>query len=48
LPDRLSGSTTLWADFPGLADELIDRHIELSLTRLAPLLSSERTTSEVS
>jgi alkanesulfonate monooxygenase SsuD/methylene tetrahydromethanopterin reductase-like flavin-dependent oxidoreductase (luciferase family) len=29
-----------WADFPGLPDHLIDRHIELSLTELAPLLQN--------
>ncbi|ADP80843.1 LLM class flavin-dependent oxidoreductase [Pseudofrankia inefficax] len=30
-----------WADFPGLPDELIDRHIELSLTELAPRLAAD-------
>jgi alkanesulfonate monooxygenase SsuD/methylene tetrahydromethanopterin reductase-like flavin-dependent oxidoreductase (luciferase family) len=42
---RLSGlpvtDLLFWADYPGLADGLVDRHIELSITRLAPLLSGE-------
>jgi alkanesulfonate monooxygenase SsuD/methylene tetrahydromethanopterin reductase-like flavin-dependent oxidoreductase (luciferase family) len=29
-----------WCDFPGLADAAVDRHIELTFTRLAPLLAS--------
>jgi alkanesulfonate monooxygenase SsuD/methylene tetrahydromethanopterin reductase-like flavin-dependent oxidoreductase (luciferase family) len=28
----------VWSDFPGLADDLIERHLELTFTRLAPLL----------
>jgi alkanesulfonate monooxygenase SsuD/methylene tetrahydromethanopterin reductase-like flavin-dependent oxidoreductase (luciferase family) len=28
-----------WSDYPGLADEIIDRHIELTFTRLAPLIA---------
>ena len=27
-----------WADHPGIPDELIDRHIELVLTKVAPVL----------
>jgi hypothetical protein len=27
-----------WADYPGIPDELIDRHLELSFSKLAPLL----------
>jgi alkanesulfonate monooxygenase SsuD/methylene tetrahydromethanopterin reductase-like flavin-dependent oxidoreductase (luciferase family) len=27
-----------WSDFPGLPDELVDRHLELTFTELAPLL----------
>jgi alkanesulfonate monooxygenase SsuD/methylene tetrahydromethanopterin reductase-like flavin-dependent oxidoreductase (luciferase family) len=27
-----------WSDYPGLADDTIDRHIELTFTKLAPLL----------
>lgn len=46
LRERLSGlpvtDLMFWGDFPGLADDLIDRHIELSITRLAPLLSGEQ------
>jgi hypothetical protein len=45
IKERLAGlpvtDLMFWADFPGLADDLVDRHIELSLTRLAPLLASE-------
>ena len=45
--DRLAGlpvtDLMFWADFPGLADDLVDRHIELSLTRLAPLLAGDVT-----
>lgn len=37
-----------WADFPGLSDELVDRHIELSLTRLAPLLARDAPAPTVS
>jgi alkanesulfonate monooxygenase SsuD/methylene tetrahydromethanopterin reductase-like flavin-dependent oxidoreductase (luciferase family) len=33
----------LWADFPGLSDDLIDRHIELCLTELAPRLATDGT-----
>jgi alkanesulfonate monooxygenase SsuD/methylene tetrahydromethanopterin reductase-like flavin-dependent oxidoreductase (luciferase family) len=44
ISERLAGlpvtDLMFWADFPGLADDLVDRHIELSLTRLAPLLAS--------
>jgi hypothetical protein len=47
LRERLSGlpvtDLMFWADYPGLADELVDRHIELSLTRLAPLLGAGQT-----
>ena len=28
-----------WADYPGLPDEVVDRHIQLAVTELAPLLS---------
>lgn len=27
-----------WSDYPGIPDELIDRHLELTFTQLAPLL----------
>jgi alkanesulfonate monooxygenase SsuD/methylene tetrahydromethanopterin reductase-like flavin-dependent oxidoreductase (luciferase family) len=27
-----------WSDYPGIADDLIDRHLELTFTKLAPLL----------
>ena len=27
-----------WSDYPGISDELIDRHLELTFTQLAPLL----------
>jgi hypothetical protein len=27
-----------WSDFPGMPDELVDRHLELTFTDLAPLL----------
>jgi alkanesulfonate monooxygenase SsuD/methylene tetrahydromethanopterin reductase-like flavin-dependent oxidoreductase (luciferase family) len=27
-----------WSDYPGISDELIDRHLELTFTELAPLL----------
>ena len=27
-----------WSDYPGMPDELVDRHIELTFTELAPLL----------
>ncbi|HUZ09270.1 MAG TPA: hypothetical protein VMU76_03795 [Acidimicrobiales bacterium] len=27
-----------WSDYPGMPDALVDRHIELTFTRLAPLL----------
>ena len=27
-----------WADYPGIGEDLIDRHIELVLTKVAPLL----------
>jgi hypothetical protein len=27
-----------WSDLPGMPDELVDRHLELTYTRLAPLL----------
>ncbi len=27
-----------WADYPGMPDELVDRHIELMFTEVAPLL----------
>jgi alkanesulfonate monooxygenase SsuD/methylene tetrahydromethanopterin reductase-like flavin-dependent oxidoreductase (luciferase family) len=27
-----------WSDFPGMTDELVDRHLELTFTELAPLL----------
>ncbi len=27
-----------WSDYPGISDALIDRHLELTFTRLAPLL----------
>jgi alkanesulfonate monooxygenase SsuD/methylene tetrahydromethanopterin reductase-like flavin-dependent oxidoreductase (luciferase family) len=27
-----------WADYPGIPDDTIDRHLELTLTKLAPLL----------
>jgi alkanesulfonate monooxygenase SsuD/methylene tetrahydromethanopterin reductase-like flavin-dependent oxidoreductase (luciferase family) len=27
-----------WADYPGISDALIDRHLELTFTKLAPLL----------
>jgi len=27
-----------WSDYPGMPDELVDRHIELTFTRVAPLL----------
>jgi hypothetical protein len=27
-----------WSDYPGIADEQIDRHLELTFSRLAPLL----------
>jgi alkanesulfonate monooxygenase SsuD/methylene tetrahydromethanopterin reductase-like flavin-dependent oxidoreductase (luciferase family) len=27
-----------WSDYPGMPDELVDRHIELTFTQLAPLL----------
>jgi alkanesulfonate monooxygenase SsuD/methylene tetrahydromethanopterin reductase-like flavin-dependent oxidoreductase (luciferase family) len=29
-----------WCDFPGLPDPAVDRHIELTFTRLAPLLAA--------
>jgi alkanesulfonate monooxygenase SsuD/methylene tetrahydromethanopterin reductase-like flavin-dependent oxidoreductase (luciferase family) len=49
LRERVSGlpvtDLLFWADFPGLADDLVDRHIELSLTRLAPLLAGAPATS---
>ena len=35
-----------WADFPGLADEVVDRHIELSLTELAPRLTDATVTPQ--
>jgi len=28
-----------WSDYPGMPDELVDRHIELTFTKLAPLLT---------
>ncbi len=28
-----------WSDYPGISDETIDRHIELTFTQLAPLLA---------
>lgn len=27
-----------WSDYPGISDELIDRHLELTFTKVAPLL----------
>jgi hypothetical protein len=27
-----------WSDYPGLPDALVDRHLELTFTKLAPLL----------
>jgi hypothetical protein len=27
-----------WSDYPGLPDELVDRHLELTFTEVAPLL----------
>jgi hypothetical protein len=27
-----------WSDYPGISDELIDRHLELTFRDLAPLL----------
>jgi hypothetical protein len=27
-----------WSDYPGLSDDMIDRNLELTFTKLAPLL----------
>ncbi len=27
-----------WSDYPGIPDDLVDRHLELTFTKLAPLL----------
>ena len=32
-----------WGDFPGLADDLVDRHLELAFTELRPRLAGDRT-----
>jgi hypothetical protein len=29
----------VWTTFPGMPDDLVERHLELSYTRLAPLLA---------
>jgi alkanesulfonate monooxygenase SsuD/methylene tetrahydromethanopterin reductase-like flavin-dependent oxidoreductase (luciferase family) len=35
-----------WSDFPGISDDLIDRHLELTFTKLAPLLRQGGSTSD--
>lgn len=30
--------TCTWSDYPGIAEELIDRHLDLTFTEVAPLL----------
>jgi hypothetical protein len=32
-----------WADYPGLSDEAIDRHLHAAITELAPLLATTPT-----
>ena len=27
-----------WSDYPGIRDELVDRHLQLTFSELAPLL----------